>query len=63
MFIAGNIPYETQITPLIIMGKLEQFNYGDATAIALVMLMFSFAILLVLNAVQQHYNKVTGRKT
>ena len=37
VFIAGNIPYETQIAPLLIMSKLEQFNYQDATAIALVL--------------------------
>lgn len=52
VFIAGNIPYETQITPLIIMNKLEQFNYSAATSIALVMLIFAFIILFSINLLQ-----------
>ena len=57
IFIAGNIPYKTQITPLIIMSKLEQFNYADATAIALVMTVFSFLFLFGLNIIQSKLNK------
>lgn len=60
VFIAGNIPYETQIAPLIIMSKLEQFKYEDATAIALVMLVASFLILLSINMIQTHASKVTN---
>ncbi len=60
VFIAGNIPYETQIAPLIIMTKLEQFKYEDATAIALVMLLLSFTILLFINMIQIHASKVTN---
>ncbi len=52
VFIAGNIPYETEITPLLIMSELEEFDYTSATAIALVMLFFAFCILFG-NAVYQ----------
>ncbi|MDF2610210.1 MAG: sulfate/thiosulfate transporter subunit [Lachnospiraceae bacterium] len=60
VFIAGNIPYETQIAPLLIMSKLEQFKYADATAIALVMLIISFTILFFINIVQSYINKVNS---
>ncbi|MDR3288934.1 MAG: sulfate ABC transporter permease subunit CysT [Peptococcaceae bacterium] len=59
VFIAGNIPYKTQITPLIIISKLEQFNYDGATSIALTMIIFSFVILFSLNILQARVNKVT----
>ncbi len=59
VFIAGNIPYKTQIAPLLIMSKLEQLKYTDATAIALVMLVVSFLILLLLNIIQVHATKRT----
>ncbi len=52
VFIAGNIPYKTQIAPLIIMSKLEQFKYSDATAIALVLLVISFILMLIINCIQ-----------
>lgn len=52
VFIAGNIPYQTQIAPLLIMSKLEQYKYSDATAVALVLLLFSFLLMLVINSVQ-----------
>ena len=52
VFIAGNIPYETQIIPLLIMNKLEQFDYAGATSIALVMLIASFVILFGINLIQ-----------
>lgn len=52
VFIAGNIPYKTQIAPLLIMSKLEQFKYSDATAIALVLLLISFVLMLLINSVQ-----------
>lgn len=60
VFIAGNIPYKTQIAPLIIMSKLEQFKYQDATAIALVMLCVSFILLLLINMIQTHASKRTN---
>ncbi len=52
VFIAGNIPNQTQIAPLLIMTKLEQYKYADATAIALVLLLISFLLMLLINSVQ-----------
>jgi len=52
IFIAGNIPMHTEITPLLIMSRLDEFDYAGATALAVVMLMGSFAILLTVNWVQ-----------
>jgi len=52
VFISGNMPMKTEITPLLIMTKLEQYDYAGATAIAVVMLTISFALLLVVNRLQ-----------
>ncbi len=52
IFIAGNMPMVSEITPLIIIGKLEQYDYAGATAVATVMLVISFALLLVINGLQ-----------
>ncbi|MFT3802645.1 MAG: sulfate ABC transporter permease subunit CysT [Burkholderiaceae bacterium] len=52
IFIAGNMPMISEITPLLIITKLEQFDYAGATAIAVVMLMFSLLLLLAINALQ-----------
>ena len=52
IFIAGNMPMVSEITPLIIIGKLEQYDYAGATAVAVVMLVFSFIVLLIINALQ-----------
>jgi len=52
VFIAGNMPMRTEIAPLLIVAKLEQYDYAGATAIAVVMLLISFAILLAINLVQ-----------
>ena len=52
VFISGNMPMKTEITPLLIMTKLEQYDYAGATAIAVVMLSISFALLLVVNRLQ-----------
>ena len=49
VFMSGNMPMKTEITPLLIMTKLEQFDYAGATALALVMLVASFAILIAIN--------------
>ena len=57
VFIAGNIPYKTQIAPLLIMTKLEQYKYADATAIALVLLLLSFVLMLIINSVQIYMQK------
>lgn len=50
VFIAGNKQFETEITPLLIMSRLEEYDYRGATALALVMLVVSFAMLLAINA-------------
>jgi sulfate transport system permease protein len=52
VFISGNMPMKTEITPLLIVTKLEQFDYAGANAIALVMLMVSFGMLFVINGLQ-----------
>jgi sulfate transport system permease protein len=57
VFIAGNMPMKTEITPLLIMTKLEQYDYAGATAIAAVMLIFSFTILLIINVLQWWANR------
>ena len=58
VFIAGNMPYKTEITPLIIMSELQEFDYSAATAIALVMLIFSFTILFLVNLIQARNTKI-----
>jgi sulfate transport system permease protein len=55
IFIAGNMPMRTEITPLLIMIKLEQFDYAGATAIALLLLLVSFALLLSINLLQRRW--------
>ena len=57
VFIAGNRPYETEITPLIIMSELQEFDYQSATSIALVMLIASFLILFLMNLMQARNSK------
>jgi len=52
IFIAGNMPMVSEITPLIIITKLEQYDYAGATAVAVVMLVASFVLLLQINALQ-----------
>jgi sulfate transport system permease protein len=52
IFIAGNMPFKSEIAPLLIVTELEQYNYAAATAIATVMLLASFAMLLVINVIQ-----------
>jgi len=52
IFIAGNMPMVSEITPLIIITKLEQYDYAGATAVAVVMLLISFVLLLAINGLQ-----------
>jgi sulfate transport system permease protein len=59
IFIAGNMPMRTEITPLLIVTKLEQYDYAGATAIAVVMLVVSFALLFAINSLQ----RLTGRRS
>ncbi|MDO9088967.1 MAG: sulfate ABC transporter permease subunit CysT [Burkholderiaceae bacterium] len=60
IFIAGNMPMISEITPLIIIGKLEQYDYAGATAVAVVMLTISFALLLLINALQAWQARRSG---
>ena len=57
IFIAGNMPFISEIAPLLIVAKLEQYDYAGATAIALVMLIISFALLLAINGLQWWSNR------
>lgn len=61
VFIAGNKPFETEITPLIIMSELQEYDYSSATAIALVMLITAFLILFLVNLIQARNTKILGR--
>ncbi len=60
IFIAGNMPMISEITPLLIITKLEQYDYAGATAIAVVMLVAAFAMLLVINLLQAWARKRQG---
>lgn len=53
VFISGNMPFRTEITPLLIVTRLEQYDYAGATALAVVMLAVSFALLLAINLLQR----------
>lgn len=61
VFISGNMPMKTEITPLLIMTKLEQFDYPGATALGISMLAASFLMLLVINLLQWWSGKRLGR--
>jgi len=60
IFIAGNIPQVSEIAPLLIVIKLEEFDYGGATVIATLMLAISFAMLFVINALQARSSRKYG---
>ncbi|MCE9633603.1 MAG: sulfate ABC transporter permease subunit CysT [Methylophilales bacterium] len=60
IFIAGNMPMISEITPLLIITKLEQYDYAGATAIAVVMLVISFVLLLIINGLQWWNAKRNG---
>ncbi|WP_320199123.1 sulfate ABC transporter permease subunit CysT [Agrobacterium sp. rho-13.3] len=60
IFIAGNIPYVSEIAPLLIVIRLEEFNYAGATGIATIMLIISFAMLFVINLIQAWSRKRYG---
>mgnify|MGYP005605624751 FL=1 len=61
IFIAGNQPYETEIAPLMIISRLEEYDYAGATTIAVVMLVLSFVILFLINVLQAWASRRTGR--
>lgn len=53
VFVSGNFPYRTEIAPVMIVARLEEFAYAEATAIAVVLLMISFAMLIVINLLER----------
>ena len=63
IFIAGNMPMVSEITPLLIISKLEQYDYAGATAVAVVMLAISFVLLLLINALQTWQRRRSGGAT
>lgn len=60
VFISGNMPFRTEIAPVLIVARLEEFAYGEATAIAVVLLMISFAALFLINLVQRWSSRHHG---
>lgn len=60
IFIAGNMPYESEIAPLLIITQLEEYDFAGAASIAVVILLVSFAMLLVLNLLQHWQKKRMG---
>ncbi|MPW43260.1 sulfate ABC transporter permease subunit CysT [Acinetobacter guerrae] len=61
IFIAGNQPFKTEIAPLMIISRLEEYDYPAATTIAVLMLVISFVILLLINLIQAWASRRTGR--
>ena len=61
VFISGNMPMRTEISPLLIITKLEQYDYPGATAVAVVMLLMSFSLLLVINGLQAWSSRAVAR--
>jgi sulfate transport system permease protein len=61
IFIAGNIPFVSEIAPLLIVIKLEEFNYAEATAIAAAMLLIAFAVILLINLIQAWQRRRFGQ--
>jgi sulfate transport system permease protein len=61
IFIAGNVPMKSEITSLLIITKLEQYDYAGATALAVVMLVVSFLMLLLINTLQWYLQRRTRR--
>ncbi len=61
IFIAGNMPYVSEVVPLLIITKLEQYDYAGATAIGLIMLLLSFLLLLIVNSLQWWIRRRSGQ--
>jgi sulfate transport system permease protein len=60
VFVSGNIPFKTEIAPVLIVAKLEEFKYSEATAIATVLLAMSFALLLIINYLERWSRRYAG---
>ncbi|MCS4308222.1 sulfate transport system permease protein [Rheinheimera pacifica] len=60
IFIAGNLPWQTEVTSLMIFVRLQEFDYAGASAIASVVLLVSLILLFIINGIQQRYQHITG---
>lgn len=60
VFVSGNMPYRTEIAPILIVARLEEFAYGEATAIAVVLLLISFAMLVLINLLESWMRRRAG---
>ena len=60
VFVSGNMPYQTEIAPVLIVARLEEFAYAEATAIAVVLLACSFAMLAVINVLERRSRRYAG---
>jgi sulfate ABC transporter, permease protein CysT len=63
VFIAGNQPYKTEIVPLLIFAQLQEYDYAEATAIALLMLIIAFLLLFIINLIQNYAAKRTDSRS
>jgi sulfate transport system permease protein len=61
VFVAGNLPYVSEIAPLLIVIKLEEYDYAGATAIATIMLIAAFASLLLINLLEAYARRRFGQ--
>jgi sulfate transport system permease protein len=57
VFVSGNMPYRTEIAPVLIVARLEEFAYGEATAVAVVLLVISFSMLILINLLERWSNR------
>jgi sulfate transport system permease protein len=60
VFVSGNMPFKTEIAPVLIVARLEEFAYGEATAIAVVLLTISFVVLAIINLLERWSRKYAG---
>jgi sulfate transport system permease protein len=60
VFISGNMPFKTEIAPILIVARLEEFAYGEATAIAVVLLLISFSMLILINLLESWSRRYAG---
>jgi sulfate transport system permease protein len=60
VFVSGNMPYKTEIAPILIVARLEEFAYGEATAIAVVLLLISFTMLVLINVLESWMRRRAG---
>jgi len=60
VFVSGNMPYKTEIAPILIVARLEEFAYGEATAIAVVLLLISFSMLVLINLLESWMRRRAG---